>query len=471
MIKCFRHLFRYCIAVTVFFMMSPHSGWALEYKVHKLDNDLTLLTAPSSLTPIVRMNVTFNAGSFAQTKQTDGVIHLLEHMYFKANELTPTASEFRKKTKELGMIMNGTTSSHYVDYFATFLTSFTDPVVELMAAMAKSKNIDPEELEKEKTVVIDEYNRFQNREMFASYLSSMKYLTGDLFYSATAIGSTKRKILEATPELIKKMKSQFLVPANTTIVLVGNITHKSGLEVVKKYFGDWQNPEGWQPPSVPQITNFPKKTERFNFSHPRTNNATIRLTYKGPHSKDNTKDCVIGYMLQNLVLHKGGKFYKRFIQNGKWYSGGISADWRFYLPLVALYSSVKADEVDTVLTDFYNEMKLWVQPDYFAKEHLEDVKRSYTIDTKIAHDNIESYGGFLAYMAMIVGPDYSRQLLKDVESVTLKDVREYISKYLLDKKHFISVRYNDKDAKKLNISLNGDEFYQKNILPYIEPSS
>ena len=443
---------------------------AQDYKIHQLANGLTLITAPSSLAPVVSMHVNFLAGSFLETKQTDGLVHLLEHMYFKSNSLVDSATALRSRFRELGMTFNGSTSVNQLNYYSIFPSTVVDDVVALKAAMAMSPKLDPQEIEVEKTVVIDEFNRWMNRVWLKPYLVTRKYLFGDLFHTTIPIGTTKKNIVRANAQILQQLRQQIMVPANTIIVLAGDIQHQPARRLIQQHFGDWKTPKDWQPPQSVTVKNYPPNTQRFNFSHPRSTDAHISILYRGPNAKTQTQDYLVGFLLSTLIAHKDGQFYKDLIQSGQWLYGGVGGGASFHLPTYSASIGVKADQVDQALSAYTNQLNLWLKPDYFKQDHLEDAQRQLVIGLKHTANNLSAYAHLLADCASIMHPGFYATLIPNYQKISLNDVALFIKKFLVNQPHIIAVQYNDQEAKTQNIHLNGDEYFIKHIKAYLAES-
>jgi len=93
----------------------PGAAFAPELTV--LPNSVSLLNAPSAsrnsgVFLIVR------AGSRDETRQTAGLAHFLEHMFFKGTERRPSALQITREVDSLGGATNAYTDTEEVAYFA-----------------------------------------------------------------------------------------------------------------------------------------------------------------------------------------------------------------------------------------------------------------------------------------------------------------------------------------------------------------
>src|SRR5947208_2602021 len=94
-----------------------------------LDNGLEVLVIEDSSVPLATIEIAVHNGSFTEDSAYNGLSHLYEHMFFKANKDIPSQEAYLKKVHELGISFNGTTQTERVDYF------FTLPVNNLEAGL------------------------------------------------------------------------------------------------------------------------------------------------------------------------------------------------------------------------------------------------------------------------------------------------------------------------------------------------
>src|ERR1700740_586286 len=72
-----------------------------------LSNGLDVLVVEDNSVPLATIMITCKNGSYTETPEFNGLSHLYEHMFFKANKDYTTQEEFLNRTAELGMQFNG----------------------------------------------------------------------------------------------------------------------------------------------------------------------------------------------------------------------------------------------------------------------------------------------------------------------------------------------------------------------------
>src|SRR4249920_2272405 len=90
------------------------------YYWEKLPNGLEVVVIENNKVPLVKIEIAVKNGAFTEDSNYNGLSHLFEHMFFKANKDYTDQEKFLKRTQELGAAWNGTTSDEKVNYFFTF---------------------------------------------------------------------------------------------------------------------------------------------------------------------------------------------------------------------------------------------------------------------------------------------------------------------------------------------------------------
>src|ERR1700759_267222 len=75
-----------------------------------LPNGLDVIVVPNRGVPLVTIEADVKNGSFTQAPEFEGLSHLYEHMFFKANKEYAEPDAFLSRASELGAVFNGTTS-------------------------------------------------------------------------------------------------------------------------------------------------------------------------------------------------------------------------------------------------------------------------------------------------------------------------------------------------------------------------
>ena len=103
----------------------------------------------------VAVGVWFNAGSVYEPERTSGVSHFVEHMLFKGTRKR-NASDIAAEMDAIGANLNAFTAKECTCFHVTVLEEHLEQAVELLADITQNSVIDPDELEREKQVILEE---------------------------------------------------------------------------------------------------------------------------------------------------------------------------------------------------------------------------------------------------------------------------------------------------------------------------
>src|SRR6476660_2148079 len=142
-----------CIAVLLFILlisMISKPRLLANYYWQKMDNGLEVVVSENNKVPLATIEIAVKNGAYTEGPEYSGLSHLFEHMFFKANKDYPDQEKFIKRTKELGMIWNGTTGDERVNYFFTFDKDSLAAGLRFMNAAIRFPIYSTEDMQKER---------------------------------------------------------------------------------------------------------------------------------------------------------------------------------------------------------------------------------------------------------------------------------------------------------------------------------
>ena len=84
-----------------------------------LANGLEIIVLEDHSVPIVTIELAVRNGSFTEPPELNGLSHLYEHMFFKANRAIANAEDYLQRIGQLGIAYNGETREEVVEYYFT----------------------------------------------------------------------------------------------------------------------------------------------------------------------------------------------------------------------------------------------------------------------------------------------------------------------------------------------------------------
>ncbi len=125
-----------------------------------LPNGLRVVTAPMPHMKSVACFLMMAAGSRYETRETSGIAHFAEHMFFKGTERRPAARDIAGEIDSIGGEFNAFTGKEYTGYFVKCAAEHRDVALDVLVDMIRHSKFDPEEIEREKGVIVEEMNMY-----------------------------------------------------------------------------------------------------------------------------------------------------------------------------------------------------------------------------------------------------------------------------------------------------------------------
>jgi predicted Zn-dependent peptidase len=125
-----------------------------------LPNGLRVLTAPMPQAKSVACFVMLAAGSRYETRETNGIAHFAEHMFFKGTERRPSARDIAGEIDSIGGEFNAFTGKEYTGYYVKCAAEHRDVALDVLVDMIRRSKFAEDEIEREKGVIVEEMNMY-----------------------------------------------------------------------------------------------------------------------------------------------------------------------------------------------------------------------------------------------------------------------------------------------------------------------
>ena len=232
-----------------------------------LKNGLRIITVPMRNTNAVTVLVLVGTGSKYEKKEINGISHLLEHMYFKGTKKKPSTVAIAETLDKIGGIYNAFTSEEFTGYFAKVDANHFEIALDWVSDIFLNSLLPEVEIKKEKGVIIEEINMYQDHPISYVQVLWSKLLYGDQPAGWPVAGEKESVNRIERADLVNYMKSQYA--ANSTIICVaGKIEETTAVKKIKKYFSkiNATQPKSKLPvlekQSKPSILLYPRQTDQ-----------------------------------------------------------------------------------------------------------------------------------------------------------------------------------------------------------------
>ena len=322
---------------------------------HQLTNGLTLLLREDHALPIVSSMVWYRVGSRFEKPGITGISHFLEHMMFKGTTRYQKG-EIDHITACQGGSNNAFTSHDCTAYYFTFASDRWWPALEIEADRMMNSRFDPEELELERRVIVEELKT----DLDTPWGALHHKVEGKCFekhpYRFPVIGNYRDVVAISRKQMIDFYR-QFYSPNNATLVLVGDLDAKKALDQVEHLFAHL--PSSVPPEDRPIREPRRKRQVRISATMP-THTPRILLAFPAPSVHQPAHHAL---RVLDAVLSEGrlSRLYRRLVEKEQVVSE-VSTEYTEtfdpYLFFIAaeLYKEVDLEKVESMIFEELSQL-------------------------------------------------------------------------------------------------------------------
>ncbi len=218
-----------------------------------LDNGLRVLTADLPHAQSVSVLIMLAAGSRYETRESGGIAHFSEHMFFKGTERRPTARDIAGEIDAIGGEFNAFTGKESTTYYVKCAAESRDVALDVLVDMLRNSLFDAEEIEREKGVIVEEMNMYFDtpRDFIGGVYEELLY--GDQPLGRDIIG-TKETVRGATRETFLDYLGAWYKPSRMVLGVAGRIGDGL-LERAQELLGDMPAEPTGEPEAVAPHAN------------------------------------------------------------------------------------------------------------------------------------------------------------------------------------------------------------------------
>jgi predicted Zn-dependent peptidase len=422
----------------------------MQYKKTILPNGLRLITIPMKDLKSATALVLVGTGSRYEDEKNNGIAHFLEHMFFKGTEKRPNTTDISSEIDSLGADYNAFTGKEYTGYYIKAASSHLPTSLDILSDMLLNSKFDVEEIEREKGVICEEINMYEDTPMrhVGDVYEALVYASNPLSFDTAG---TKEVVRTLNRDLFIKYLNHYYTPNNMVVIVSGDIEKHDIQKLVSDSFGSLkhQDKPGFEKyndnQDEPLIEVSYKKTDQAHFclgvrsypiGHPDRYATTVFNTIMG------------GNMSSRLFIEvrerRGICYYissdnESHLDTGSWViQAGVD------VTRIEEALQVILDEMNKIKNELVSEKELQK-----AKEYL---KGKLALGLEDSKGVANLYGAGELLEQKIRTPE---EIILGIDSVTVSDVQRVAKDIIKHNKLAFAVigPYNDKDKFKQIIKL------------------
>ncbi len=232
-----------------------------------LSNGIRVVSESVDTVQSISIGLWVGVGSRHEAPGLRGVTHFIEHMLFKGTK-TRGARQIADEIESRGGSLNAFTDKEYTCYYAKALAEDAPIVIDVLTDMLRNSVLDPDDLAREKNVVIEEIKRSADtpedyvHDVFAETLWSRHPL------GKPTAGSV-RSVSALTPDHLRDYLATHYTPDRIVVSAAGNATHEEMVDLASRALGDMGGARHQRKPRAPEGSGASRRvrrrTEQVNF--------------------------------------------------------------------------------------------------------------------------------------------------------------------------------------------------------------
>lgn len=403
-----------------------------------LDNGLNVIVRESDRVPVVSFWIWYRVGARNEPRGQTGISHWVEHMLFKGTPDYQPGEIFRTINK-FGGTLNGFTSLDFTAYFETLPNTQLELAVSIESDRMENAIFDPDEFERERTVILSEREGMENNpgfhlreEMLGAAFRAHPYGQGVIGFESDLRALTR-------DELYQHYQTYY-TPRNSTAVIVGAVDADEAITLVDRYFGKIDSG-----PDVPEVRTVepPQESERRVTVRRPAPAAQMSLAWHSPNAAnpDSPAMEVLDTILsggKGIGLGSGGgmgrssRLYRALVSSGLCSNASsgysTSIDPNLFSISATLLPDTSHDQVEDVVFDLIRELREGQVPETELARAIKQIRAQFAYATEsVTHQGY--WLGSMATVAPEINPD---EYIEQVASVTAEDVQRVANAYLRD---------------------------------------
>ena len=415
-----------------------------------LPNGLEVIVVENHGVPLATIEVNVRNGAFTQSPEYAGLAHMYEHMFFRANSKYPEPESFVGRAGDLGAVFNGTTAEERVNYYLTVSADSMEAGVRFLASALLAPLFKQEELERERQVVIGEYDRNESSPFFRLNREMDKLLYPGNFSRKNIIGD-RQVILTTTPEKMRTIQRKYYVPNNSVLIVSGDVNPERVFAIAERELGSWQ--KGSDPFASDPIPQIPALTKNDGIVVEADVGAvTVLLQWQGPSVGKDPKSTYAADVFSDVLNDPGSNFQQRLVDSGLWQSMGVNYYTLNNVGPISISGQTSPQNLRKALAALDAEIAKFTSPNYFDPGELESVKAHRAVTSAFDRERSSGFAHTLGFWWSVANLEYYMGYVDNMAKQTTADLRAYAAKYIVGKPRITGVLIDPASRRQLGLT-------------------
>jgi predicted Zn-dependent peptidase len=208
------------------------------FRKEVLENGIVILTERMPQVRSVSIGVWVKIGSRFERAQRAGISHFIEHLLFKGTE-SRSAEDIARAIDSVGGTLDAFTSRENTCFYAKVLGEHLPLAVDLLSDLLLHPRLDPEDLEKERRVVLEEIKMVEDDPDDLIHDLFTQQFWRDHPLGRPVLGS-RQTLQTITREDVRDHLHDFYQPDRVIVAAAGDLNHAKVTALVRSALGGWR---------------------------------------------------------------------------------------------------------------------------------------------------------------------------------------------------------------------------------------
>lgn len=342
-------------------------------------------------------------------------------------------NQFLDRASELGAVFNGTTDVENVNYYMTVPAEKLSDAIQLVSSALQGPLFRRDELERERQVVIGEYDRNESSPFFALERQMETKLFPGNYSRKNTIGD-RQIILTTTPEKMRFIQNKYYVPNNSVLIVSGDVNPATVFALAERELGQWKrgaDPFVTDPvPSIPSLL----KSEGVVVEAP-VGAVTVLVQWQGPSVGADPKSTYAADVFSDVLNDPRSQFQQKLVDSGLWQGVTVNYWTLNHTGPITISGQTSPEQVREAVAALYGEIAKFDTPGYFTSDELEAVKAHRAVTSAFDRERASGFAHTLGFWWSVASLEYYMGYVDYMAQQTIGDLRAYARRYILAKPH------------------------------------
>lgn len=381
-----------------------------------LPNGVRILTEVVNEVYSASIGVYVDVGSEDENERNNGVSHCLEHMLFKGTSKR-TAQEISQEIEDVGGSLGAATGKENTCFYGRVMGDQLHVAVDLLLDMIVDANLDKEDLELERQVILEEIKMYDDDpEDYAHETLISNIWPGHPL--GLPITGTFETVSSFDEKVVRKHVEKFYRPERLVISIAGNFDEQKVIDQIAQAVGDMK------PGKTQKKTDAPRIHQYRAVKHRDIEQAHVSIVGNGLKITDDQR-----YVFAILDLCLGGNMSSRLFQEvrekrGLVYTINSFRESHRENGLFGVYAGASPKQVGTVL-DLVSEEFQRMKSEGFTEQEINRGKIQLRSELLLGLESMRNRSARSAYGELFYGRQLEvDEIVADIDRVTTDEVKK-----------------------------------------------